>query len=36
MLKIYDSETAEKNAIKVCNEDDTLSYSQFLAKAIDK
>ncbi|CAD8186340.1 unnamed protein product [Paramecium pentaurelia] len=36
MLKIFDSETAERQSNKICNEDDTLSYSQFLAQAIDK
>jgi calcium-dependent protein kinase len=27
LLKIYDSETAEKHAAKICCDDETLSYS---------
>ena len=27
LLKIYDSETAEKHAAKICNDEETLSYS---------
>ncbi|CAD8168820.1 unnamed protein product [Paramecium pentaurelia] len=36
MLKIFDFETTERQTNKICGEDETLSYSQFLAQAIDK
>ncbi|CAD8183794.1 unnamed protein product [Paramecium octaurelia] len=36
MLKIFDVETTEMQANKICAEDGTISYSQFLAQAIDK